>query len=1271
MYLRSLELFGFKSFAPKTVLEFHRGVTCVVGPNGCGKSNVLDAIRWVLGEQSAKALRGGEMADVIFSGTDSRSALGMAEVSMNFSECEKELGVDWNEVTITRRVFRDGSSEYLLNKTPCRLKDIHSLFMDTGIGRSAYSIMEQGKIDQILSSRPEDRRAIFEEAAGITRFKSQRKEALRKLEATEANLIRLDDIVKEVNRQIASMQRQAAKARRYQGLLAELRTLETHSARRQWEVIEERREADRNELGGVRARQSELEEEIEGGESELAARRASLNAMEEQLEVARRNATDLRSRISNHENRIIFNKEKETEYEGLISRYQAEMAGARERLHGAEAALREADVELQEINALLASEQGRMEALQGAAYGVASERAEAERGLQAVIQEIQREEHRVSGFRGQLSSMTQQRDGMEARLSVLGAETEQLRAASGELNELLAQAKTDFDAAQLAVENSLVEVNEMEGQLRMAQITLSTAEGELRQVQRVFSEREGRLEVLKGLLESGEGFSAGTQAVLKGLDNPEFFLPAIQGALAQFIDVEPEYVAAAEAVLGANLQAVVMKDIAAAGHIVKTLRAQKGGRTVLALEELDAAFDHIENDDLTLPEGALCWLIHKIKPTPEAERIIERLVNFAVVVPDVETALKLFPLRGWTIVTLQGELLSGDGMLHGGADSGTGAASVLERRSQILTLEAELEGLSAQVEERRRRREEAASEVEGCGARLAQAREEKHAVNLNLAGLKTQTAQLERQLGETQRKQLSMEGEQAGAQSRFSEAVQRLEGLEEEVNEALGRIGEQQERRQEFQGGMEALRAREAEAQAELGEMKVRVATEKQRHASLLSQRQPMEARLTELGDLIEQRQADVEGYRGRVAALLSESAEIETSLEGLRGRIGEFEGILNALLSERAAVAAIVEEETAQVRARRSQLSGLVEKRTRLEVHLNQWEMKVNIVEEHIRKRYQIEVSEFKKDLYELKVAYRDALKKPRGSSASEAESASEAPKEAEGEEEGTVVDSEAYEMDWSRIDALVRELDQRLDAMGPVNMEAIQEYEELEQRQNFLQQQHTDLMNAKAELLEVIAKINNTTRVLFAETFAKIKVNFQEMFTELFGGGKADLILTDESDPLESGIEIIAKPPGKQLQSITLLSGGEKTMTAVSLLFSIYMVKPSPFCVLDEMDAPLDESNINRFIKILDRFVAQSQFVVISHNKKTIARADALYGVTMEEHGVSRLVGVKFTRRDESRVTTDVVGSGNSESVPSVAEAFGKSPRLHSEDKAEEESA
>ena len=1268
MYLRSLELFGFKSFAPRTVLEFHRGVTCVVGPNGCGKSNVLDAIRWVLGEQSAKALRGGEMADVIFSGTDSRAALGMAEVSMTFAECEKELGVDWNEVTISRRVFRDGSSEYLLNKTPCRLKDIHGLFMDTGIGRSAYSIMEQGKIDQILSSRPEDRRAIFEEAAGITRFKSQRKEALRKLDATEANLLRLDDIIKEVRRQITSMQRQAAKARRYQTLLAELKTFETHAAQQQWEKIEERREAGQSEVSGLRAQLAELEGEIEGGESELAARRAGLAAMEERLEEARRRVSDLRSRIANHEGRLVFNREKASEYSGMVSRYQAEMLAGRERMVAAEAALREADAELQELEARLAGETGRLEASHAEVRAVSSERAEAERELQSSVQELQRLELRLSGVRGQVASMTQQRDGMEARLSVLAGEMQQWEDAALEFERQAEQTKRDIEVAQMQLEQSQAQLGELEGQSRMTQMALATAEGELRQTQRICTEKESRLEVLKGLLESGEGFSAGTQTVLKGLDNPSFFLPSIVGALAEFIDVRPEYVAAVEAVLGANLQAIVMSDTDKAGHIVKTLRAAKNGRAVLALQELDVAFEHIQNDELRLPEGALGWLIHQIKARPEAERLIERLVNFAVVVPDVETALRLFPMKGWTIVTLQGELLTGDGMLHGGVDSGAKSASVLERKNQVQVLEAELDALSAQLAQHQLRREALATELEGLAGQIAQVREFKQTAALQQSALKAQMGQMERQQVEARRKQQSLEGEQSAAAARVSEATQRLGTLEAEVVESLSGIEALQNNRVELQSGLEVLRAREAQAQAELNELKVQVATERQRQTSLQQQRQPMAQRLEELQGLIDERSLDVDTYKGRISILHGENEEIEANLGGLQSQADEADTVLGDLLAQRAAVAAEVEEETAQVRARRSQLSGLVERRSKLEVHLSQWEMKGGLIEEHVRKRYQVELRDFKPDFYALKVAYRDAVKRQRGGGVSDSEGADDTVGAVVASEGGGDLEADAYELDWVRVEQLAREIDQRLHAMGPVNMEAIQEYEELEQRSGFLEGQHADLLNSKAELLEVIAKINITTRQLFAETFEKIRLNFQEMFTELFGGGKADLILTEPEDPLESGIEIIAKPPGKQLQSITLLSGGEKTMTAVSLLFSIYMVKPSPFCVLDEMDAPLDESNINRFIKILDRFVGQSQFVVISHNKKTIARADALYGVTMEEHGVSRLVGVKFTKREDSQQISDVTGSGNPQQVPSVAEAFGKSPNLHSEETAQE---
>ncbi len=1265
MYLQSLELFGFKSFAPKTKMEFHRGVTAVVGPNGCGKSNVLDAMRWVLGEQSAKALRGGEMADVIFSGTDSRAAVGMAEVSMTFAECEEHLGLDWHEVTITRRVFRDGGSEYLLNKTPCRLKDIHQLFMDTGIGRSAYSIMEQGKIDMILSSRPEDRRAIFEEAAGITKYKSQKKEALRKLEATDANLLRLTDIIKEVKRQIGSLQRQAGKAKRYQALVGDLKLMETHSAKRQLDGLEDQQSAANAELVRLGEVQADCEEEIERQESEIAARRGELAEMEAQLNAARQVVNDLRSRISNHENRIVFNAERSQEFGGLVERYRADVAGAEEKLRIAETQLRDTDAELAQITTMLAGELRVLEEKQAATAALVAQRQEGERVIASAASDAGKIESRVSGLRGQIAMATQQRDGAEARLGILSSELEQLEFGFARVTEQQTTAQAELEGAQIDLARATAQLTEAEQQVREGQAALAAVEQDLRGAQRLLSDKEAKLDVLRQLNEGGEGFSEGTQAILRGLDNPEFFKPAILGAVAQFIDVPAEYVAAVEATLGAHLQTIVMKDTMVAEAVIKTLTARKMGKASLALREFEKVFAHVEDKEMMLPEGAIDWLINKVKPAPELRRLIERLVNHTVLVPDLETAIRLFPQSGSLIVTLAGEVLTRDGILHGGATN-EAVNSVLQRKNQIAELEMEAHDMRGALQAITTRRDGLVMDIEEAQTRLDEAREEKQNGTLTVSTLRGQLAVFERDMRETERKQQTLDGERASSEARQHEAASRLEMFEAEVLENLQHLDAMNARRSEAQSQLEDLRARETEVAAELNELRIKVATERQRHTSLHHQRQPMEARLAELHELIEQRHRDIDSYAQRAEAMLAENAEIESNLERLREQVGESEAAVSALVEQRSAMAAGVEEMSNGLRVLRHRLSESHDLRSRVEVKQSQLEMKIAALTEHILKRYQIELREFQRDLHGLRVAYRDQVKRAqRGLNAvvdADGVPASDQPAALDGEVPDEPV-VEGFELDWERIESMVRELDQRIDSMGPVNLDAIQEYDELEERYTFLEKQNTDLTNSKSELIDVIAKINNTTKVLFAETFEKIRVNFSEMFVELFGGGKANLLLTDESDPLESGIDIIAKPPGKQLQTITLLSGGERTMTAVALLFSIYMVKPSPFCVLDEMDAPLDESNINRFIKILDRFVGQSQFIVISHHKRTIARADALYGVTMEEHGVSRLVGVKFSRREDSHEGKDVLGTNNPDAVPSVAETFGKRGDLHSE--------
>jgi chromosome segregation protein len=1272
MYLKSLEIHGFKSFAAKTVLNFHNGVTCVVGPNGCGKSNVLDAMRWVLGEQSAKALRGGEMADVIFSGTDSRQALGMAEVSMTFDECEEALGLDWREVTITRRVFRDGGSEYLLNKTPCRLKDIHQLFMDTGIGRSAYSIMEQGKIDMILSSRPEDRRAIFEEAAGITKYKAQKKEALRKLEATEANLLRVADIIREVKRQIGSLQRQAGKARRYQALLADLRMLETHSAKRQFDTIEEQRAATAEELAALTGKQTAHEQEIEQQESEVAVQRAALEEMEAKLNTARQAVNELRTRISNHENRIIFNEERVQEFAGLVERYSAEIAGSEERLRIAETQLHETDAELAQITEMLAGELRRMEEKQAATAALTGQRAEAEQAIADAVNEAARMESRISGLRGQIAGVLQQRDGAEARLAVLSSECEQLTFAFDQLSQQQASAQSDLDRAIADSEARTAQMGFAESALRDEQARLGEVDTQLRETQRALAEKESKLEVLRALNAGGEGFSEGTQAVLRGLDNPDFFRPAVLGALAQFIDVAPEYVTAVEAALGADLQAIVMKDTMVAESVIKTLAGQKLGRASLALRDFRFQISDFRCF-AAVPEGALGWLIDKVRTTSNEDTawLLARLLDRVVLVADLETALRLRgnrPGSNLKFVTLAGEVLTPHGILHGGV-TGEAANSVLQRKNQIAALETEEAAVRTQLHELNTRREIVLAAIESASTRLDEAREEKQNAALLVSTLRSQLHLLEREAKDAERKHQSLDGERASSEARHAEAAARFATLELEVATSLQQSESLQARRAEAQNQLEVLRAQEAEVTGELNELKIKVATERQRHSSLHHQRAPMEARLGELRDLIAQRQTDIATYRQRADATAAENAEIATNLEGLRSQVGDADLDVARLLDERANIAAAAEELGNTLRILRHQLSECHDQRSRLEVKATQLEMKLTALTEHMQKRYQLDLATFERDLHGLRVAVREQAKRTAGGPPATAEVGDESvalSAEAESTGEPPVVQpDDAFAIDWDRVEAMVRELDGKLDAMGPVNMDAIQEYDELEQRHAFLEQQNTDLINAKTELLETIAKINQTTKTLFADTFEKIRVNFAEMFTELFGGGRANLLLTDESDPLESGIDIIAKPPGKQLQSISLLSGGEKTMTAVAMLFSIYMVKPSPFCVLDEMDAPLDESNINRFIKILDRFVQQSQFVVISHNKRTIARADAIYGVTMEEHGVSKLVGVKFSTRERNGNggDGDVLSSSTGGHVPSVAETFGKHGNLHSE--------
>ena len=1239
MYLQSIELVGFKSFAPKTVLRFHRGVTAIVGPNGCGKSNVLDAIRWVLGEQSAKALRGGEMADVIFSGTDTRQPHNMAEVSMTFSECEKELGVEWNEVCITRRVFRDDKSEYLINGTPCRLKDIHNLFMDTGIGRSAYSIMEQGKTALLLNSRPEDRRAIFEEAAGITKYKAQKKEALRKLEYTEANLLRVSDIIKEVKRQIGSLQRQAGKARRYQSLMEDLRVLDTHLSHRTYldldrSIAEVAAEVDKS--ADARAL---YEHEIADQEVEVSGAREQLSTLDAETEGARDHLQTLRNRIFSGENRIETNSERAGEFREMIVRSGADIDATRLRIREQESEIEQADAQLTSLLEVLRAEEESLAATTARVSDSQRERITAEQETEALTGRLHNLENRLTDVRGELSTAGARRDAERARalqlqeqVSVAGLAVTTASTRAEQTAAAQASTRASLDAAEQELLASQQGHDE-------AQTARQSAETEWNSSVKQLSEREHRLEILLQLEREGEGLGEGAQAILRGLDRPEFYQAGILGTLASLVEIPQAEIPAIEAALGAASRAIVFADAGMAEEALKTLRdAAQGRASVLTSDLLPMAAQQTGY----LPEGALCWATDVVRATGSAHGLIGRLLEGVAIVPDLETAFRLKKANpGLAFAARTGEFLGRDGVAHGGA-TGEASGSALMRRSQITTLEREVAGLRESVAHLSLVREGALAALEASVNRLREAREHLGNTQGLLAAAQADNLLASRELENARHRHESLDGEIASLQEHIGQLESRIAECNQQLQSATLELATAREERSAAGARIALLRDAETEAASALSEARLRVATERQRQQSLATQRAPMEARVRELAETIAARERDIATQEERIRSLESESTGLAESVEGWKRESAEAEARVLELGVRRNELQAGVEALEIALRGARKNLSDLQDNRAKNEVRLAELKLRAEAIRDHVSRRYQLDLAGFEPDRYSLLKAVASRNEKERRAALPESttegegavpsnENSEEVSVEAIEKMEAAMSGPIPAEIPWEKIELVVAELTERVDSMGPVNLDAIQEFDELEERYKFLEQQNTDLINGKEELMEAIARINKTTKELFSETFEKIRVNFQEMFTQLFAGGKANLLLMDESDPLESGIEIIAQPPGKKLQSISLLSGGERTMTAVALLFAIYMVKPSPFCVLDEMDAPLDESNIGRFIKLLDRFIGQSQFMVITHNKRTMSRADSLYGVTMEERGISKLLSVKFTGRDE----------------------------------------
>ena len=1247
MYLKALKLHGFKSFADPTTLRFEPGVTAVVGPNGCGKSNIADSIRWVLGEQSAKALRGGKMQDVIFEGADTRKPAQLCEVSLLLTDCEKQLGSEFHEIEITRRVYRDGQSEYAFNGQPCRLKDIQKLFMDTGIGRTSYSIMAQGQIDQILSSKPEERRAVFEEAAGITKYKSQRREAMSKLALTDQNLARVADVVGEVGRQIGSLRRQAAKAMRYKRLNHRLRHLSLA-----WSGFHHSQ---------LTATLGALEADVATLRAEADSRRASREEQEIALEEKKSLRSRLNQRVQDAQQGVYDVRSQKEAAENAANLAHIRRAGLEDRLGSSRGNLGELEMQLREVTAqgdTAAQDKQHELGLLGSSDAVFQQRnrelAIVEGELTKLEQDLQQAKFQLLQFESTVARLRTDCSGYEVdqktsahRHDSLAQEIESIR----QQQAAAAQQVAELDAR---TEEALGEKSRAHSESVTAQQAITTLTSEFREAQRKLSEidrqlaqRTARLKLLQQLQERWEGFGEGAKAVLQGR-----LETALNGAKAspilQGLDVKPEFGKAVEAILGSAAEAISVSDLSTAQRILAQLENEQIGSAILRITECgvrqEAAYE--------LPAGlisASTAVSSEIEGHPALA-----LFGSCYIADDLSAFLEFWRANpGFAflaVATRKGDLVDRRGLVYGGYHGSKKSSNSIVQR------EIDLRETAKALADEQRLHDEQKLAIDALNTRLAEAeqlleqrRTEILAITQTVAAVQAEQRNAQRNAEEIIAKLRRMENELTGLEQARNEAHARWDKAQIGLTTAEADGVAQREQIAQNERRIVELRTDRDVKRDSLAQARLELAERRQKVEVLDRGLGEMARRSQQLGELLVQRQQEIESWTDQVSELASESdgqrarsvqlgetlviaqdqvEKIRVELVDVEREINGLESAQHSLRSDAEAAQSALAKHDIKLAGDRQRAQFIAEEVTR--------EFQANIAQLDWRHFY------WHADGEPEGMKLLDLDEEDEGEEAAPPAPAPDATMAAEGEvaeptkrrrkpkgpkPDPTPEDLAGLEnINWDEIKSEIDMLRTRLNGLGAVNLVAIEEYAELKQRHDFLRTQTDDLTNAKAELIKAIDEINLTSQQQFALTFEQIKKNFEYTFHTLFGGGRAALELIATDDVLESGIEIVAQPPGTKLKSITLLSGGQKTLTAVALLFALYMVKPSPFCLLDELDAPLDESNIGRFTDLLKKFVGESQFIIITHNKRTVSAASAIYGVTMEERGVSKTVSMHF---------------------------------------------
>ena len=1185
LYLKRLDIQGFKSFADKTSLDFNSGVTSVVGPNGSGKSNIADAIRWVLGEQSIKTLRGSRMEDVIFAGTEHRKPLGFAEVSITIDNSESTLPIEFGEVTVTRRIFRSGESEYLINKTLCRLKDITELFLDTGIGRDGYSVIGQGRIDEILSSRSEDRRGIFEEASGIMKYKVRKQEAEKKLELTKQNLNRINDVLTELEAQLAPLKEQSEAARRYLDLRESLKELEVNvylgSMEKSEEKLRELEEQYKNVKENVEAENRKLEEITSSNKEKTDY----LKSIDERLGAAREHFYTLDGSIEHCASEIKLNNEKIVNLRQNAGRLDSEIESCRAKLSELE---KEDSVKLD-----------KLKYLEKQLNDYTSRLSAYEKQMEDLLKTLDESEKHIELLKSGIMDKMDAQSDKKIQLGNVATHMENIQKRQKSIDNEVYQQVIENDQEKLKKEDLSESIRHTSEQLQKSkkkrqELTDERAEsdklieGMRTRQSKLKSEiqfKASRVKTLREMEQNLEGYNRSVREVLRACRDSQALGGGIHGALAQLIKVEQKYEAAIEMTLGGALQNIVTENEEAAKKAIEYLKKNKAGRaTFLPISSVNGkSFDGPLASRISACEGFCGIASELVAFDPVYSGIIASLLGKVAVVDNLDNGIKMARAFGYSfrIVTLEGDILSKGGSMSGGSLENRGPG-ILSRNREITELDKELQALKlseagldkdinllaediAQID-----KELADTENDIKNSELLKIRDESHLaqveenikrITARTDMLKQEKEQLERQLNDISREKEKYQ--------------QELEKIEHEIDEAKKTVSEYQEKHKEDQSARDALHADIMNYKISVNSIKESMDSVRETSARLASEKESIAK--------------SVAAKSGEKDKCLEEIKHLEDVNQGLSLTIKKNEEEkagktfeLDKLAEERKVLEEDLYDIVNKINDANKNILLLQEEYSRVEVKKAKLESEMDALKDRMWNEYELTYSgalQLKKDIG----GFSQAQKK-------------------------------------------IIELRNSIKELGAVNVASIDEYVKAKERFEFMSGQKDDMEQAGEKLQKIVREMTAIMKKQFMEQFRLINENFNMVFRELFNGGRANLLLSDEENVLESGIEIEVQPPGKKLQNMMLLSGGERAFTAIALLFSILRLKPSPFCVLDEIEAALDDANVYRFSEYLRRYSGKTQFIVVTHRKGTMEGSDMLYGVTMQEHGVSKVVSLKM---------------------------------------------